>query len=169
MKLWYANTDYNLRLDHLVSVWTTHVSNADSSAFTVQTAALVTSIFPERDRSCHLVIHEQSDEGVLCKTPLGYKEGHALRTLMTVKNFAEGGSDVKDGMILVCVKSIGARKKCTSSPFHLAVSNPDTNNMNTAEKDGFSHHEERKACRESGCEGFRRHLRSYPYTLGLCR
>lgn len=102
---------YNLRLGHLVSVWTTHVSNADSSAFPVQNAALVTSIFPERDRSCHLMIHEQSDDGVLCKTPRGYREGHALAALMTLKNFAQGGADVKDGTILVCVKSIGARKR----------------------------------------------------------
>ena len=106
---------YNLRLGHLVSVWTTHVSNADSGAITLQDAPLVTSIFPERDRCCHLMIHDRSDDGVLCKTPLGYRDGHVLAALMTLKNFAEGGSDVKNGTILVCVKSIGARKKCTSS------------------------------------------------------
>lgn len=32
--------------------------------------------------------------------------------LMTLKSFAEGGCEVKDNKILVCVKSIGARKKC---------------------------------------------------------
>lgn len=31
---------------------------------------------------------------------------------MTVKNFLDGGYDVEDSKILVCVKSIGARKKC---------------------------------------------------------
>lgn len=57
------------------------------------------------------MIHEQSDDGVLCKTPRGYREGHALAALMTLKNFAQGGADVKDETILVCVKSIGARKR----------------------------------------------------------
>ena len=31
---------------------------------------------------------------------------------MTLKSFIEGGYDVPDGKILVCVKSIGGRKKC---------------------------------------------------------
>ena len=110
---------YNLRLGHLISVWITHVSNSDSSAFTLQKSSLVTTIFPERDKSCHIMIHEQSDEGVLCRTPLGYKEGHDLAALMTLKGFAEGGSDIADGMVLVCVKSIGARKRCKFFPLHL--------------------------------------------------
>lgn len=67
------------------------------------------------------MIHEQSDQGVLCKTPVGYREGHALAALMTLRNFAEGGSDVTDGTILVCVKSIGARKKCKYSLFILGL------------------------------------------------
>jgi len=128
--------DYNLRLGHLVSVWTTHVSNADSSAFTVQNASLMTSIFPERDRSCHLMMHDRSDEGVLCKTPLGYREGRALAAMMTLKNFSEAGSDVKDATIVVCVKSIGPRKKCTSSPPPYRFQSPDTYSITTAERDG---------------------------------
>jgi hypothetical protein len=58
------------------------------------------------------MIHENSDEGVQCKKPLGYKEGHPLTGLMTLRNFIDGGYDVANGRILVCVKSIGARKKC---------------------------------------------------------
>ncbi len=58
------------------------------------------------------MIHEQSDAGVACKKPLGYREGRPLPLLMTLKNFVDGGHEVPDARILVCVKSIGAKKKC---------------------------------------------------------
>ena len=83
---------------------------------TVRDASLVTSIFPERDNSCYFMVQEQSDEGVMCKTPSGYRDGKQLDGLMTLKNFIEGGHEVADGKILVCVKSIGARKKCEELP-----------------------------------------------------
>lgn len=63
------------------------------------------------------MIHEEKEESMLCRTPLGYKDGQNKAALMTLSDFASGGSDVADGSILVCVKSIGARKKCkTPSP-----------------------------------------------------
>ena len=112
MKLWYAKVDYDIHLGVLVSIWTPHVSNAESNALTVKDASLVTSIFPERDNSCYFMVQTQSDEGVMCKTPLGYRDGRQLDGLMTLKSFIEGGHELPDGKILVCVKSIGARKKC---------------------------------------------------------
>ena len=112
MKLWYAKVDYGIHLGVLVSIWTPHVSNAESNALTVKDASLVTSIFPERDNSCYFMVQTQSDEGVMCKTPLGYRDGRQLDGLMTLKSFIEGGHELTDGKILVCVKSIGARKKC---------------------------------------------------------
>ena len=118
VKLWYANVDYNLHLGLLVSVWTPHVSNAESRSLTVQDVSLITSIFPERDHSCYFMVQEQSDEGVMCKTPLGYHDGKQLDGLMTLKNFVEGGHELADGKILVCVKRIGGRKKCT---LHVAL------------------------------------------------
>ena len=108
--------DYNIRLGLLVSIWTPHVSNAESGSLTVQDASLVTSIFPERDNSCYFMVQERSDEGVMCKTPSGYREGKQLDGLMTLKNFIDGGHEVADGKILVCVKSIGGRKKCEDLP-----------------------------------------------------
>ncbi|TID19035.1 hypothetical protein E6O75_ATG06156 [Venturia nashicola] len=114
VRLWYANCTYNLRLGQLVSIWTPHVSNGEHGSLASSQAPLFTSIFPERDRSCHFMIHENSDEGVLCKTPLGYREGQPLAGLMTLKNFVDGGYDVIDGRMLVCVKSVGARKKITN-------------------------------------------------------
>lgn len=96
----------------LVSIWTPHISNAESSSATLQDASLVTSIFPERDNSCYFMVQEQSDEGVLCKTPLGYRDGKQLDGLITLKNYIDGGYEIPGGKVLVCVKSIGARKTC---------------------------------------------------------
>ena len=112
MKLWYAKVDYNLHLGLLVSIWTPHISNTQSTSLTVRDASLVTSIFPERDNSCYFMVQEQSDKGVMCKTPLGYRDGKQMDSLMTLKSFIEGGHELADGKILVCVKSIGGRKKC---------------------------------------------------------
>lgn len=63
------------------------------------------------------MLHENSDEGVLCKTPLGYVGGQQLSGLMTLKNFLNGGYDVAGGRILVCVKSIGAKKKGSTAAY----------------------------------------------------
>lgn len=57
---------------------------------------------------------DTEDVTVLCRTPLGYKSGRQLAGLMTLKNFIQGGSDVTEGKVLVCIKSIGARRKCRS-------------------------------------------------------
>ena len=114
MKLWYANVDYQLRLGHLVSIWTPHISNAESSSLTLQDASLVTSVFPERDNSCYFMVQENSDEDVLCKSPLGYRDGKQLNGLITLKGYIDGGHEVPGVRVLVCVKSIGGRKKCES-------------------------------------------------------
>ncbi|KAL2038130.1 hypothetical protein N7G274_009077 [Stereocaulon virgatum] len=114
VKLWYAKVDYEIRLGHLVSIWTPHISNAESGSPTLQGAPLVTSIFPERDNSCYFLVQEESDEGVLCKTPLGYRDGKQLDGLMTLKSCINGGHEVSGVKVLVCVKSIGGRKKFTT-------------------------------------------------------
>ena len=112
VKLWYARVVYNLHLGQLVSIWTPHISNTDSTSLTLQRAGLLTNIFPERDNSCYFTTHKDSDCGMLFRMPLGYEEGKQLAGLMSLKNFVEGGDEVADGKILVCVKSIGGRKKC---------------------------------------------------------
>ncbi|MCJ1381859.1 hypothetical protein MMC17_004971 [Xylographa soralifera] len=113
VRLWYAKVDYKLHLGQLVSVWTPHISTSDSGSLTLHGASLVTSIFPERDSSCYFMVQDNSDTGTLCKTPLGYVDGKQLASLMTLKSFVDGGHEVPDGKILVCVKSIGGRKKLT--------------------------------------------------------
>ncbi|KAL9129416.1 MAG: hypothetical protein Q9217_002121 [Psora testacea] len=110
VKLWYAKVDYHLRLGLLVSIWTPHVSSAESGTLNLQQNPLITSVFPERDSSCYFLVHESGDEGRLCKTPLGRKEGNQLAGLLTLRAFVEGGYDVSKAKLLVCVKSIGGRK-----------------------------------------------------------
>ena len=112
VRLWYANARYELRLGHLVSIWTVHISHGEHGTLATPAAPLFTTIFPERDRSCYIMVHENSDDGILCRRPYGIKDNYHLAGLMTVKNFMDGGYDVDDCKILVCVKSIGARKKC---------------------------------------------------------
>lgn len=102
---------YNLRLGQLLSIWTLHISNGEPGNLSSAAAPLFTSLFPERDRSVHLMVHENSDDGLVCKTPLGYRHNRPLPGLMTVKNFLDGGYEVSEAKILVCVKSIGARKR----------------------------------------------------------
>ena len=112
VRLWYAETDYSLRLGQLVSIWTPHVSHPDSSTSTLKAVSLTCSIFPERDNSCYFLVQNNSDDGVACKTPLGYEaKKHRLKGLRTLKAFIEGGYDADDVKILVCVKSIGGKKK----------------------------------------------------------
>ena len=102
---------YCLRLGHLVSIWAPHVSRGEHGTLSTANAPLFVSIFPERDRSCHFMIHDASDQDTLCKTPLGYRKGQQLDSLMTLSGFLQGGYDVSDGKILVVVKSVGPRKK----------------------------------------------------------
>lgn len=102
--------EYNLRIGQLISVWTPHVSHGDTGPFSMTSASLFISIFPEQDRSCNLLVEDHSDNGSQCKTPVGYRKSQQLLGLMTMKNFIDGGYDVKDGKLVVCVKSIGPKK-----------------------------------------------------------
>lgn len=134
VRLWYADRMPKLRLGCLVSVWLTHgecfcsislridearlirtpVSNGENGSLSSSSAPLFASLFPERDRTCHLMVHENSDDGQVLRRPLGYRKGYPLSGVMTLQNFADGGYDVNDAKILVVVKSIGAKKTGTS-------------------------------------------------------
>lgn len=97
LKAWYADTG---------AVSKDEYGNLSSTA-----APLFASLFPERDRSCHFMVHENSDDGTMYKRPLEHREGRPLQGLMTLQNFVDGGYDVVDARILVVVKSVGQRKK----------------------------------------------------------
>ena len=111
VRLWYANTAWGarLKLGMLATVWTVHVSRGGSERVNLAPVAapLFTTIFPEGEKSCHFAVHE-GDEGTMFKRPFGVRESN----LMTLKNFIDGGYDVDGCRLLVCVKNIGARKKC---------------------------------------------------------
>ena len=87
------------------------VSNGENGTLSSLSAPLFASLFPERDRSCHLMVHENSDDGKMCTTPLEYREGRPFSGVMTLQNFVDGGYDVFGAKLLVVVKSIGAKKK----------------------------------------------------------
>ncbi|KAF2438559.1 hypothetical protein P171DRAFT_371527 [Karstenula rhodostoma CBS 690.94] len=115
VRLWYANTVYPLKLGQLVTLWTVHISQGDGQVGLASNAApLFTSIFPENERNCHFMIHERSDDGSMFKRPYGALDSQVLPGLMTLKNFVDGGFDVDECKLLVCVKSIGPRKKFTN-------------------------------------------------------
>lgn len=61
------------------------------------------------------MIHTNNDDGMLCKKPQGYESGRELSRLITLKGFIGGGHEVADGKIIVCVKSIGGRRKSKSA------------------------------------------------------
>lgn len=115
VRLWYANVEYKLRLGHLITVWTVHVSSSSEyNSLAPNSAPLFTTIFPEGERHCHLMVHEDSDDGRQFRQPYSCNDLGALPDLMTLKNFTDGGYDVDEPKLLVCVKSIGARKRCKS-------------------------------------------------------
>lgn len=114
VRLWYANTEYKVRLGQLITLWTVHISNSsEHNSLAPSTAPLFTSIFPEGERHCHLMIHENSDNGTLLKRPFNCRDSKVLLGLMTLKSFTDGGYDIDEPKLLVCVKSIGAKKRCS--------------------------------------------------------
>ncbi|KAI4121603.1 MAG: hypothetical protein LQ338_006274 [Usnochroma carphineum] len=119
VRLWYAKVEYQLRLGQLVSLWTTHVSHLEPGEHTTaQTAAYATTIFPERDNRCYVMVQEDSTEGQRFNTPLGYSSDKQLPGLLTLQSFINGGHEVPNAKVLVCVKSIGGRKKFTTKQGH---------------------------------------------------
>jgi hypothetical protein len=115
VRLWYNDNTYRIRLGQLVTLWTVHVSNSsEHNSLAPSTAPLFTSIFPEGERNCYFMIHENSDDGTQFKRPFNCKDSKTLSGLMTLKSFADGGYDINEPKLLVCIKSIGARKRCLS-------------------------------------------------------
>ncbi|KAL8672372.1 MAG: hypothetical protein Q9168_003168 [Polycauliona sp. 1 TL-2023] len=117
VKLWYLKVDYQLRLGQLVSIWATLISSADTSktvSITIQNAACMVDLFPERDKSGYFMVLADRDDGTLSKTPLGYSPDTQLPGLMTLMTFIDGGHDLPTARVMLCVKSIGGRKKFTT-------------------------------------------------------
>ncbi|KAL8734632.1 MAG: hypothetical protein Q9181_003132, partial [Wetmoreana brouardii] len=112
--LWYAKVDYHLLLGQLVQLWTTRISNLEASRDGISTSpdtVHAATLHPERDHKCCFKAQTAVDDGILFKKPLSYIDGNQLAGLMTLKNYIEGGHEVADGKVLVCVKSIVTTKK----------------------------------------------------------
>jgi len=56
------------------------------------------------------MIHENGNQDGRYRTPLGYDAGESLPNLMTLRNFIDGGYDVPNVRLLLCVKAVGAKK-----------------------------------------------------------
>jgi hypothetical protein len=106
IRLSYTLVSYGLRIGQLVAVWATYVANGDREIFPCAVAPLYIKIFPEKDKSCHIRLLDNSETVQLCRKPLNYEP-----TLMSLKEFAQGGFEVADAKVLVIVKSISTRKK----------------------------------------------------------
>lgn len=119
VRLWYGHTQYNVRLGQLITLWTVHVSSSsEHNSLAPDSAPLFTSIFPEGERNCHFMVHENSDNGTQFKQPFNCRDLRVLQGLMTLQSFTDGGYDVEEPKLLVCIKSIGARKRCLFLPYH---------------------------------------------------
>jgi hypothetical protein len=70
------------------------------------------------------MVHENSDNGAMYRTPLDYRARRPLTGVMTLQNFNDGGYDVVGAKILVVVKSIGAKKRgkfVHGKPYHRTI------------------------------------------------
>lgn len=111
VKLWFAHREYDAVLGSVVSLWTTHifaVSKAPGS-LAVPNPSLSVNIFPERDSSCCFMVLDPTERKNSCKVTPGYN-WPPIPDLITLKQFMEGGSDIPNAKILVCVKSISPQK-----------------------------------------------------------
>ncbi|KAL8905912.1 MAG: hypothetical protein Q9207_002349 [Kuettlingeria erythrocarpa] len=119
VRLWFAEVDYQLRLGQLVSVWTTqttrisHVDFPEGNHSMAQAISSTTTIFPERDKNSCIMVEESLTEEKVFKEPIGYRSDEQLQGLVTLKHFVNGGHESPNVKLLVCVKSVGGRKRCT--------------------------------------------------------
>ncbi|KAK7516418.1 hypothetical protein IWZ03DRAFT_400023 [Phyllosticta citriasiana] len=119
VRLWYADVAYPIRLGGQVGVWTTHVGLCEDGRLAPRVARLCASVFPERDKGCHVQV-VQEEEGERGVGEVQWRREAAKAELMTLEAFARKVEEVgfDDGMgevvrVVVCVKSAGVRKKVT--------------------------------------------------------
>ncbi|EZF35287.1 hypothetical protein H101_01167, partial [Trichophyton interdigitale H6] len=132
VKLWYADTTYDLRLGKLVSIWVTHISpfkpqvkghvKADSSLSKPVTPpstppenfplSLMASIFPEKDQGCGIKIHNRGDIGIIGRIPMGYRYPLQVDSLVDAPKKHSMGKPTK---VLVYVYAVGPVRETTNS------------------------------------------------------
>lgn len=112
IKLYFTKDQYPLKIGQLLSVWTTFITDKQPDATVINFINAYANLFPGRVTSDHILIHKNESTASICRTPLEYRKGQPLPGLMTLDGWGGGGHDgVVGAKILVCVKSIGAKKK----------------------------------------------------------
>lgn len=115
IKLYFSHTQYPLKLGQLLTIWTVFISDSAKAGSTAISGVInYANLYPGRVSSDHIMIHTTASTALLCRTPLDYRKGTPLLGLMTLETFLGSGHDgVVGARLLVCVKSIGARKRIT--------------------------------------------------------
>jgi hypothetical protein len=113
IKLYFAHNPYPLKLGQLLSIWTAFISDTSKTDTPqIPSVTVHANLFPGRVTSDHVMIHTTLSSDSICRTPLGYKKDQPLPGLMAVKSYLDTGHDgVTGAKLLVCVKSIGSKKK----------------------------------------------------------
>ena len=115
LKLYFANRSFPLKLGQLLSIWTAFISDTSKAETTpIAPVATMANLFPGRNTADHVMIHTHQGTEAVCRVPLEYEKGQSLPGLMTLESYIGGGHDgVVGAKILVCLKSIGAKKRIT--------------------------------------------------------
>ena len=67
----------------------------------------MTSIFPERDGGCQVVVHDNVVSATICKTPLKFTEGEAFPGLSVLAESRALGRQGVESKMIVYVKGVG--------------------------------------------------------------
>ena len=110
VKLYYHKTTYNLHLGQLCTIWTAFIAASSQAGFQTMSTVLMTSISPERDNSSYCMLHALHENMSICRMPLNYHLGGPLDKHFTLASFISGNHEIEGVRLIVCVKSIGARK-----------------------------------------------------------
>ncbi|RDW82910.1 hypothetical protein BP5796_04401 [Coleophoma crateriformis] len=115
VKLYFAAKPYPFKLGQLLTIWTAFIADASKADSNHAVTSMTANMFPARVTSDHIMVHTPSttlDISDTCRRPLACTPHGPLPGLMSLESYLTTGHDGVTGVkILVCVKSIGARKK----------------------------------------------------------
>ncbi|RDW71597.1 hypothetical protein BP6252_08160 [Coleophoma cylindrospora] len=115
VKLYFAAKPYPFKLGQLLTIWTAFIADASKADSNHAVTSMTANMFPTRVTSDHIMVHTPSTTLNIrdaCRRPLACMPRDPLPDLMSLESYLTSGHDGVTGVkILVCVKSIGARKK----------------------------------------------------------
>lgn len=109
-----------LRLGDRITLFATYIAESTKSETGyIPYVNYCTAIYPGRNDATHIVFHhdqQHSFEDKSCRIPPGIDREHdgCHAGLMSLKSFLSSGFDTDEGIILVCVRSVGPRKTMRS-------------------------------------------------------